>query len=173
MLDLFEKRLNEALKNSNHLWWKTYFDVLGLPEDEGISYEVFGSRWFHPYWERHSATHGVLSGDSAWSPVSEFFRKLSDVYQLRIESEYEECGCDYGGWFDCINGQVTRDKTVSYNAYQFIERDTEFLYSLIEDAEEGYYDSINDMDEDFLSLLSEPQKQEIIDAINKYKTTQK
>lgn len=172
MLDLFESRLNEATKYQEHLWWETYFEVLGRPIVDGVSYEEFGSRWFNPFWERHSPTHGVLSGDSAWSPVSEFFRKLSEVYQLEIQSEFEECGSDFGGWFDCINGQVTRDKTVSYKAYRFIEEDTEFFYSLIEDAEEGSYESIEDMNEDFLSLLSDTQKQEIIDAINKYKATQ-
>jgi hypothetical protein len=173
MLDLFEKRLAEATKYQEHLWWETFHHLLGKSLGEGVSYEEFGSRWFNPFWERHSATSGVLSGDSAWSPVSEFFRKLSEVYQLEIQSEYEECGSDFGGWFDCINGKVTRDKTVSYKAYRFIEEDTEFFYSLIEDAEEGSYDSIDEMNEDFLSLLSETQKQEIIDAIEKYKATQK
>lgn len=173
MLDLFEERLKEALKNTNHLGWETYFDVLGLSKEEGVSYKVFGSRWFHPYWDRCSPTIGILSGDSAWSPVSEFFRKLSDVYQLEIESDYEEGGCDFGGWFYCKNGEVTKDVTVSYNAYRFMSEDTEFFYSLIEDIEDdSSYESIDDFDEDFIALLSETQKQELIDAINKFKNKQ-
>jgi len=170
MLDLFELRLAEATKEIHHLHWETFHKVLNKPLVDGVSYEQFGSRWFHAQWERQTDTSGILDGDSAWSPVSEFYRKLSEVYQLTIDSTFEECGSDFGGWFDCINGEVTRDKTVSYKAYHFIEADTEFFYSLIEDAEEGYYDSIDEMNEDFLSLLSETQKQEIIDAINKFKT---
>lgn len=169
MLDLFEIRLKEATKEIEHLWWKTYFDVLGLPEEEGISYEVFGSRWFIPFWERHSPTSGVLSGDSAWSPVSEFFRKLSDVYQLEIESEYEECGSDFGGWYNCTNGEIIRDVCTSYHAYRFQEEDTEFFYTLIADIEDdSSYESIDDLDEEFIALLSETQKQELIQAFHNH-----
>tara|TARA_R110000868_G_scaffold408251_1_gene690841 strand:- start:1115 stop:1678 length:564 start_codon:yes stop_codon:yes gene_type:complete len=168
MLDLFEKRLEEATKEIKHLWWETYFQVLGIPLVDGVSYEVFGSRWFHPDWERQSETSGVLSGDSAWSPVSEFFRKLSDVYQLEIESTYEECGCDFGGWYNCTNGEVKKDVCTSYHAYRFQEEDTEFFYTLIEDIEnDSAYESIDDLDSEFISLLSETQKQELIEAFNK------
>lgn len=173
MLDLFEKRLEEATKEQDHLWWETYFAVLGLPVVEGVSYEVFGSRWFHPDWERLSDTNGVLTGDSAWSPVSEFFRKLSDVYGFEIESTYEEGGMDFGGWFNCINGLVSRDECVSYHVYRFTEEDTEFFYSTIENAEDGYWESIDEMDQEFIAMLSETQKQELIEAINKYKTQEK
>jgi hypothetical protein len=170
MLDLFEKRLEEATKETNHLWWETYFAVLGTPLIEGVSYEVFGSRWFHPDWERQSETSGVFSGDSAWSPVSEFFRKLSEVYQLEIESTYEECGSDFGGWYNCTNGEIKKDVCTSYHAYRFQEEDTEFFYTLIADIEDdSSFESIDDMDETFLSLLSETQKQELIEAFNKSK----
>jgi hypothetical protein len=170
MLDLFEKRLAEATTNeTEHLWWETYFAVLGKPIEEGVSYEVFGSRWFRPFWERHTATSGVLSGDSAWSPVSEFFLKLSEVYQFEIESEYEEGGMDFGGWFHCINGEVTKDETTSYHVYRFTQEDDEFFYSTLENAEDGYWDSINDMDQEFVAMLSETQKQELIEAFNKSK----
>jgi hypothetical protein len=170
MLDLFEKRLEEATKIISHLWYTTYFAVLDMPVKEGVSYEEFGSRWFIPFWERHSATSGVLSGDSAWSPVSEFFRKLSETYQLEIESTYEECGSDFGGWYDCKNGEVTKDKTTSYHAFRFIEEDTEFFYTLIADIEDdSSWESIDDMDEEFIALLSETQKQELIEAFTKSK----
>jgi len=170
MLDLFELRLEEANKEQSHLWWETYFAVLGKPIEEGISYEVFGSRWFHADWERQSETSGVLNGDSAWSPVSEFFRKLSEVYQLEIESEYEECGSDFGGWYNCKNGEVSKDVCTSYHAFRFIQEDTEFFYTLLADIEDdSSWESIDDMDEEFIALLSETQKQELIEAINKNK----
>ena len=170
MLDLLETRLAKATEELNHLWWETYFNVLGMPIQEGVSYEVFGSRWFDPYWERQSDTTATLSGSSAWSPVSEFFRKLSETYALKIESTFEECGCDFGGWFDCINGQVIKDVTTTYQAYRFQEGDTEYFNTLLEDIDEGYYDSIDDMDSTFMSLLSEAQTQELITAINNFKS---
>lgn len=166
MLDLFEKRLEEATKERNSLWWNTYFAVLGKEVVEGDAYNDFGSRWFVPDWERLSETNGVLTGDSAWSPVSEFFRQLSDVYGFEIVS-YEEGGMDFGGWFNCTNGEVTKDVTVSYHVYRFTEEDTEFFYSVLENIEDGCWDSIDDMDKDFLSMLSEAQLQELTETINK------
>ena len=166
-LDLFEKRLAKATTKQSSLWWQTYFTVLGQVVQDGDVYQEFGSRWFEPFWERVSPTHGVLSGDSAWSPISEFLRKLSEVYGFTIESDYEEGGMDFGGWFDCENGEVTKDKCVSYHVYRFIESDTEFFYSVIEDAEEGYWESIHNLDPKFVEMLSETQKQELIQAINK------
>jgi hypothetical protein len=168
MLDLFEKRLAEATTNeTEHLWWETYFAVLGKEVVDGDSYSDFGSRWFRPDWERQSETSGVLSGDSAWSPVSEFFLRLSEVYQLEIESEYEEGGCDFGGWYNCINGEVTKDVTVSYHVYRMTEGGEEFFYYTLENAEDGYWDSIDQLDEDFLSMLSETQIKELTETINK------
>ena len=48
-----------------------------------------------------------------------------------------------------------------------MESDTEFFYSVIEDAEEGYWESIHNLDPKFVEMLSETQKQELIQAINK------
>ena len=79
MLDLLETRLTEATKDTNHLWWETFIQVVDMPIKEEDTYDCFGSRWFRAYWERQGDTTLMLSGDSAWSPVSEFFRKLSEV----------------------------------------------------------------------------------------------
>jgi len=97
-LDLLEARLIESKKETPHLWYGSFHEVLNIPiVEDGNSYQDFGTRWFDAEWNRESDTEARLSGDSAWSPPSEFFRKLSDVYQLAIESEYEEPGCDFGG----------------------------------------------------------------------------
>jgi hypothetical protein len=169
MLDLFEKRLQEATKEQEHLWWETYFAVLGKEVVDGDAYADFGSRWFHVYYERHSSTTATISGDSAWSPVSEFFRQLSEVYQFEITSEYEEGGCDFGGWYNCKNGEVTKDETVSYQVYRLTEGGHEYFLTLLEDIEERCWESIDDIDEDLLAMLSEAQKLELILAFNKYK----
>jgi hypothetical protein len=66
-----------------------------------------------------------FSSSSAWSPVSEFFLKLSKVYNLSFESEFEECGNDFGGFFAGSNGEVTDDRTYTYAQYQWLVRDFE------------------------------------------------
>lgn len=170
MLDLFEKRLQEATKEQQHLWWETYFAVLGMEVVDGDAYEDFGSRWFHCFYERQSPTTASLTGDSAWSPVSEFFRQLSEVYQFEIESEYEEGGCDFGGWYNCKNGEVTRDETVSYHVYRFTEGGDEYFFELLENVEEGYWHSIEDMDSDLICMLSEAQRKELNESMEKYQS---
>ena len=152
MLDLFEKRLAEATKNNEALFHPTFYQVLGLEARDGDVYDDFGSRWFDTLWERHSPTTGLLSGDSAWSPVSEFLRKLSEVYSFNIESTYEEGGDNFGGWFNCTNGEVTTDVTTSYYAFRYTEEGEYFMQSLIEDANEGYWESADELDKDLLEI---------------------
>jgi hypothetical protein len=168
MLDKFEKALNKATKISSSLNKNAFYKVLGQePTDEDV-YETFGSRWFEPMWERHSATSGVLSGDSAWSPVSEFFRLLSDVYQLDITSTYEETGDNFGGWYDCCNGKETRDVTTTYFAFRYMEDEEEYMQNLLEDASEGYWESLEDLDWELLEIMKKKDRMELIEAVNKY-----
>lgn len=168
MLDKFEKALNKATKISSSLNKNAFYKVLGQePTDEDV-YETFGSRWFDPMWERHSATSGVLSGDSAWSPVSEFFRLLSDVYQLEITSTYEECGDNFGGWYDCENGEMTRDVTTSYYAFRYLDDREHTMETMLEDATDGYWESVDDLDSELLEIMREKDRVELIEAVNKY-----
>jgi len=172
MLDLFEQRLNEATKqHQGTLFHASFYHVLGIAIEEeetwADSYFDLGSRWFDPLWERQSPTTGVLSGDSAWSPVSEFFRKLSEVYELQIESTYEEGGENFGGWYDCVNGKVTRDVTTSYFAFRYMDEGDYYIQNLIEDAQDGYWESADELDEALLEVISDEDKQSLINAINK------
>jgi hypothetical protein len=98
-----------------------FFEILGSETPESFNaYDEFGSRWF----ELDVDDMGdliVLSGSSAWSPVSEFFRKLCVKFNLNVESTFEEPGCDFGGYYDVSDGEVVRDKTFTYNQYQWLE----------------------------------------------------
>jgi hypothetical protein len=167
MLNLFEQRLNEAKKENRALFHPTFYQVLGQETTEQDVYFEFGSRWFEATWERQSPTTGVFSGDSAWSPVSEFFRKLSEVYELSIESTYEEECENFGGWYDCVNGEITRDATTSYYAFRYMEEGDYYIQNLIEDAQDGYWESADDIDEYLLEAMSDEDKQSLINAINK------
>ncbi len=168
MLNLFEQRLNEAKKEDRALFHPTFYQVLGQETTEQDVYFEFGSRWFEATWERQSPTTGVLSGDSAWSPVSEFFRLLSDVYQLDITSTYEECGDNFGGWYDCCNGKETRDVTTTYFAFRYMEDEEDYMQNLLEDASEGYWESLEDLDWELLEIMKKKDRVELIEAVNKY-----
>jgi DNA-binding PadR family transcriptional regulator len=57
---------------------------------------------------------------------------------------------------------------VSYQVYRLTEGGDEYFLSLLEEVEERCWESIDDMDKDFLSMLSETQIKELTEAINKH-----
>jgi len=156
-LDLLEKRIKDAKKENDHLWYETFYQVLGFasPEESTDSYEEFGSKWFNCDVIRDKDTEMTISGDSAWSPVSEFYRKISEVYNLEIFSTFEECGNDFGGWYDCKNGEVTKDVTMTYGQYRYTEDPYEYTESLLEDIENG---DIEEVDEQLLNIMTDEHK---------------
>ena len=168
MLDKFEKALKKATKISRTLYKDTFYQVLGQEITDEDVYNNFGSRWFEPTWERQSHTTGVLSGDSAWSPVSEFFQLLSKVYKFTISTTYEECGDNFGGWYDCQNGVGLRDDRTSYYAFRYLDDREHTMETMLEDASEGYWESVDELCPDLLEIMREKDKVELIEAVEKY-----
>jgi hypothetical protein len=174
-LDLIELRVKEATQVVDHLWYETFYQVLGLhlPEQSKDTYDEFGSRWFRIELDRNSDDMLVISGDSAWSPVSEFFLKLSETYKLSIESAFDEPGADFGGWYDCENGVVLKDVTTDYRSYCYKEDSSALLVSLTDDIECGEYD--DELDDPFSAVgevwyrMSESDKDYIREALNERK----
>lgn len=126
---------------SGSLHYDTYPIALGLDlneKEEGNPYDEYGSRYFELdiYWENDVV---VISGGSAWSPVSEFFRKLSEVYSLDVNSDYDEGGSDIGGYFNCEKGVVTRDEVMSWHQFMYLEHSESFWETLNENISEGLY----------------------------------
>ena len=173
-LDLLEAKLKEATSETRHLWYQTFYHVIGqpVPDPETDTYDDFGTKWFDAEWERDSDTSATLSGDSAWSPPSQFFRKLSEVYSLAITSEYEESGCDFGGYYDCSNGEVTRDESYSYKFYRLTQDKDNFMHNLLEDIGCGTYEDYEDFvsyNEDLLGELTPQDLQDIKEQFNQIK----
>jgi len=124
---------------SGSLHHDTFPIALGLDsKEEGNPYDEYGSRYFEldMFWENDVV---VISGGSAWSPVSEFFRKLSEVYSLDVNSDYDEGGADIGGYFNCKKGVVTRDEVMSWHQFMYLENSESFWETLSEDISEGLY----------------------------------
>jgi len=172
-LDLLEARLKEAKSVDDSLYWVSFHHVLGIEvPDSGDLYNTFGTKWYDAEWNRESDTEATLSGDSAWSPPSEFFLKLSDVYQLAIESEYEEGGCDFAGYYNCINGEVVRDDTYSYNMFYLLENREFFIEKICDDITHGTYDDYEDFvkyNEDVVKALTPQEINQIKEHFNEVK----
>jgi len=155
-------------ENEGLIWYQTFYTALGLepPEQTADVYDEFGSKWLDIHDIDMSDEHLEFSSSSAWSPVSEFFLKLSKVYNLKFESEYEECGCDFGGFFSGSNGEATDDRTYTYTQYQWLNRDFEAIdvdfqeFNTEEEAIE-YYSPIKE-------LCNTKQWDYILEIINDY-----
>lgn len=145
-LDTLEIRLGKAIELVNHLWYETFYQVLNkeVPQESEDTYDVFGTRWFHFDYDRSSETTATLSGDSAWSPPLGFFLQLSEVYQLEIESNYCEEGCDVAGYYDCKNGEVTKDETLPSDVFNYREMSDSYMDNKIDAIEHGDYDDTLD-----------------------------
>lgn len=117
------------VENYGLFWYNSYYVALGLtpPEESTDVYDHFGSKWFSIDDIETDDNSVVISGSSAWSPVSQFFLRLSEIYELQFESEFEEPGSDIGGYYAGKNGQVTDDRTYTYAQYSFLQRDFESI----------------------------------------------
>lgn len=170
-LDTLEVRLGKAIELVSHLWYETFYEVLNkeVPQESEDTYDVFGTRWFHFDYERDSETTATLSGDSAWSPPLGFFLQLSEVYQLKIESDYCEEGNDIAGYYNCDNGEVTRDESVSSDVFRYREMSDSFMQDRLESIEYGDYDdSLDDpsgIGQEVWQIMSDTDKEEISNAM--------
>lgn len=169
MLDLLESRLKKATEEESHLWYETFFIVLGKEKEEGDVYNFFGSKWFEAEWNRMSDTTASLCGSSAWSPILPFYEELSKIYNLNITADYEEPGMDFGGWFNVNKGVITRDISVSYEEYLWENNEDYAIERLIEDIRDGYYSSLNKlMSRNYWNKLSESDKEIAISTFKEY-----
>ena len=142
LLDGLEKAKALNIENGGHIWYETFFTALGMdvPEETIDVYDEFGSKWYDPCDIEFDGEGITISGTSAWSPVSEFFLKLSSVYQVKFNSEYDEAGHDFGGFYAGENGVVTDDRQYTHAQYEWLQRDFESIdldYHEFESEEEA------------------------------------
>jgi hypothetical protein len=156
------------VENGGLLWYKTFYAALDSepPEQTVDVYDEFGSKWLDIHDINLSDDSLEFSASSAWSPTSQFFLKLSKVYNLNFESEFEECGCDFGGFFAGSNGEVTDDRTYTYVQYRWLISDFEGIDVDFQDFETEkeaieYFSSVKE-------LCNPKQWSTILQIINDY-----
>ena len=122
-----KKDIEEALAygEAEHFWYKSFCKMFDI-ETEDV-YNTFGSKWYECYINDITSIKSnseksfmIIAGDSAWSPPVGFYVELSKKYNIKVSAEYEEPGMDFGGFFECENGEVTRDECISYTKYRLI-----------------------------------------------------
>jgi hypothetical protein len=101
---------------------------------------LYGTKWWDFNIDERTDSTMTISGDSAWSPPLELLRQISEVYNVTIEGEYNECGMDFGGFFYCEDGCL-EDRDMTYFEYQ-LESDRDWAINEV-------IDNLSDCDEEF------------------------
>ena len=140
-------------------------------------YDKYGSKWFEAYFELQEGHTGdeagiVISGDSAWSPVLPFFAKICKKYKLTCEGNYEESGMDFAGEFVIDEDGNIEDDQMTYREYEQKNNPTTYWDLVINEIQEGYYntfESILDLFSDQYWKLTKEEVQELKTYFNDYK----
>ena len=172
-LNIIEERFKKYYEMQDFTFTEFSRMVLGLdpevvPEHE-TSNEMFsriytyGTKWWS--FEIDGDDEWLeLRGDSAWSPPLGLLTMMTEVFDVRIEGEYSECGCNFGGFYTIENGEC-EDNEMTY-----------FEYELVSDRKEAIGRLINDMNEEFIDMeyaekhnkphLTEEEWNEVLTEIN-------
>jgi hypothetical protein len=134
-------------------------DYSSLSFDECYQY---GTKWWDFNIDERTDNTLIISGDSAWSPPLELLRQISEVYNVTIEGEYNECGMDFGGFFVCEDGCLS-DNSMTYFEYQ-LESDREWA---INDLIDNVLDWDEEFDEDAYPQLTQQEKEYIKEQLKK------
>ena len=152
LLNGLEKAKSRNEENGGLIWYETFYTALGMdvPSEPKDTYDEFGSKWYDPCDIDFDGESITIVGSSAWSPVSEFFLKLSKKYQVEFQSEYEEAGMNFGGFYAGENGVVTDDRMYSFAQFDWLQRDYESIdicwHNLESEAEAiEHYSSIKEL----------------------------
>ena len=86
---------------------------------DATDWYVYGTRYWIFSMERTDDTILSIYGDSAWSPPTELLCSLSTYYSVSINSTFQECGCDFGGYANFNKGEESSE-TFSYYEWLFI-----------------------------------------------------
>ena len=152
LLNGLEKAKSRNEENGGLIWYETFYTALGMdvPSEPKDTYDEFGSKWYDPCDIDFDGESITIVGSSAWSPVSEFFLKLSSIYQVKFQSEYEEAGMNFGGFYAGENGVVTDDRMYTFAQFDWLQRDYESIdicwHNLESEAEAiEHYSSIKEL----------------------------
>lgn len=180
-LDKIESLIRDAVDKSEEkiLWWDTYIECLPDDYSDYTDDNSFGSKWFEPTLEREKKDRLVIYGNSSWSPPLGFYQKICDAYKVSVVADYEESGMNFGGWFECVGGDIIRDEEVSWLRFINTMDPGRAFESVWYDIEDGRWESYDDFVKAFtdageIDLFTQAELQEAREMIEKteYKPNQ-
>jgi len=171
---LIDKCEQPEVQNES-LWYNTYHKLFpdtnkrypGADEEDKFDvYEQYGSKWFDLGIDYPADKEYVnIMGDSAWSPMEPLCQKLSQAYNVEIRIEFEEGGCDFGGFAVYENGIETESETYTYRTWMYINDPPCFMENIAEEILCGdYYQDLDDFkenDKECWDVMSVKDKKEL------------
>ena len=106
-----------------------------------------------------------LCGDSAWSPPLYLLARISEVFNVKVEAEYEECGMDFAGFFTAEKGQY-EDRQMTCFEYELENDRNSAVERLIEHINEDWFD-FKYAEDNYKQHLTEEEWNQVITETNK------
>ena len=102
--------------------------------------------------------------ETAWSPCTEFVKKVCKKYGVEGRIEYEEGGNDFAGIVEIdVNGDEVSREEMTYNEYQYKHLDTNCLFEdFVFNVQEGWIESEEDVRKDYPFVTGEDMERLIV-----------
>lgn len=129
-------------------------------------------RWFDM--EIHEQTDEeeiIISGDSAWSPCLNLFTEISAKYKsFKIRYEYEEMGCDFSGWADIQEGEISDNEFTYWQGMIEINGEMDAMDMFICNELDSYESEQELLEDERYLIFSEESRVEILENYKSLKT---
>jgi hypothetical protein len=179
----FMETERELSENNVWIYGLNAYMILGTrppSKDESGNYNMdvyqdYGSKWFDCNWEvtevEGKLESVTLQGDSAWSPMLPLFEKIAKKMKLDGDGNYEESGMDFAGEFEVSADGLCSHREMTYREYLAENNPNCFWEDRLNDIEEGWYESLEAVYEDFQEVqweLSDKEKTDLEEAFREY-----
>lgn len=131
-----QKLYNRLKEQDNFLSYENYNKIFDNQETDDYDW---GSKWQNldelDYTEGDGSFY--ITGYSAWSPTIGLWEKISLEYDVEVNLEYSEPGCDFAGFMDWKSGELMRDDEMTWWKYVY-QYDNEYFWDNVKDYSESY-----------------------------------
>lgn len=168
-LDIIEERFKKYDEMQDFTFTEFSRMVLGLDTEVVPEYETsnemfdriytYGTKWWSFEIDRDDEWL-ELRGDSAWSPPLGLLTMMTEVFDVRIEGEYSEPGCDFGGFYTIENGEC-EDNEMTYFEYELESDRKEAIGRLIDQINEEWFD-FKYAEDNYKKYLTEEEWNEVL-----------
>lgn len=153
--------LSKRLGESGTLGLKDYDNLFDEKAPEDFEW---GSKWMEFWCEYDEGSDTIiLQGDTAWQPICGLWERISEKYEVFVETSYTEPGCGFAGKDEWNNGEHTLCEESSYIEHLYYN-DNDYFWDEI--TNNSTYMEFDELVEDLGLLyekLSDNEKQRISD----------